>query len=798
LNKKEDVENRQPSTIKDGSPNDINITPLMKDVTEPTKLNSKKNPIKTSIPQLNAEKINKFVNIEAQILGEVKHKAIPGKVHIFCKNCDESLDLDIRDSQELMGELLFSKKNTRTILAPLLGGKCPNTKDGEGSHYVDFETEDHADYSLLQVRDVIRHDEKYNIQDYKPKWIHLVNHDIPDAKKISLNGIVVYDDTPQKRNIEVISDSVKPLEDELAQFKITDSDKIKFDRHFKKIPLNQMAPGMVGRDSVRETMLLLLHSPPYIPDIHPKGSLQRGLLRIIFLGDSKTNKSTAAKDLTPLNIGGKYPFGEFVSAETGSRTGILYTIDTDKKALSWGSLVLNDMGLVILDGMHSLHSEEVKGMREVLEQLMVVVRRSVSGDALARTRIIGIINPNHPMNQYLHACQAIKDTWVFKDPVDITRWDLFLPFRNEDVEFDDIINAEPQDRPIPDDIFIRHVYWAWSRKPEEIIYPKNIKQLIIEAYKKISNFQTSEIPLVHPAIKYVILRLSVAYATLLHSTNDTHDLVIVKEDHVKMASDILKTTYGLWELAEYIEEREGNNIDKGFLEILGELDTLAINILLKLQEKARSIRALASDFDVNKKKVESRYSVLKDLNMIDTSRRPAAITPFGIKFLKQILEIHRRSRSTLSPHPQNGDKQSNVYEDDPTMTPEKGLGDNTQNFLDPSREENSLEKKTNEELYNVSQYETGPEREKAEEILNNRLLKETKFNHTENFIKEDIIQIVEARPGEKYFTEIVSDVIRRGGSETDQDIVTSVAHKMLQTGLIKQDDEGLILPGGEL
>lgn len=770
----------------------------MKDITSPDKLNSKDNPIKTSIPQLNAQKINKFVNIEAQILGEVKHKALPGKVHVFCKNCGEGLDLDIRESRELMGELIFSKKSTKTILAPLLSGKCPDTKDGEGSHYVDFEIKDHADYSLLQVRDVIRHDEKYNIQDYKPKWLHLVNHDIPDAKKISLNGVVVYDDTPQKRNIEVISDSIKPLEDELAQFKITDSDKRKFDRYFKTIPINQMAPGMVGRDHVREAMLLLLHSPPYIPDLHPKGSLQRGLLRIIFIGDSKTNKSTAAKDLTPLNIGGKYPFGEFVSAETGSRTGILYTIDTDKRALSWGSLVLNDMGLVILDGMHSLHSEEVKGMREVLEQLMVVVRRSVSGDALARTRIIGIINPNQPMNHYLHSCQAIKDTWVFKDPVDITRWDLFLPFQNEDVEIDDIINSEPQDRPIPDDIFIRHVYWAWSRKPDEVIYPKNIKQLIIQVYKKISGFQTSEIPLVHPAIKYVILRLSVAYATLLHSTNDTHDLVIVKEEHVEMASNFLKTTYGLWELAEYIEEREGNSIDKGFLDILGELDTLTINMLLKIHQKPRSIRSLANDFDVNKKRIESRYSVLRDLNMIDTSRRPAAITPFGIKFLKQILEIHHRSRSPLSPHPQNGDKQNNAYKEDPPMSPEKGLGDNTQIFLDPLQEENNLEKKSNEEPYNLSKYKEGPKSEKAQEILNNRLLKEVKFGYTENFIKEDIIQIAEARPGEKYFSEIISDAVRKGGSETDQDQVTSVARKMLENGFIREDDDGLILPGGEL
>jgi hypothetical protein len=363
------------------------------------------------------------------------------------------------------------------------------------------------------------------------------------------------------------------------------------------------------------------------------------------------------------------------------------------------------------------------------------------------------------------------------------------------VEFDEIINAEPIDRPIPDEIFIRHVYWAWSRKPEEIIYPENIKELIIEAYKGISEYQTSEIPLVHPAIKYVILRLSVAYATLLHSTNDTHSMVIVKEEHVKMASRILKTTYGLWELAEYIEGREGTSIDKGFLEILGELDSLAINILLELQENPKSIRALASKFEVNKKAVEGRYATLKELNMIDTSRRPAAITPFGIKFLKQILEIHRKSGSTLSPHPMEGVKQGVTYDDDPTMTPQRGQGDNDQIFLDTSRKEQDLYKRSNEDLYNITQHDKGPIKEKAEEILNNRLLKEVKFSHTEHLIKEDIIQIVGARPGEKYITELISDAVRKGGSETDQDQVTRVAHVMLETGLIKQGDDGLVFPG---
>ncbi len=637
----------------------------IKEATIPPKANSEDNPREHRLAEINARTINDYVKIKLQILGEVSFKAVPRIVSIYCNDCGASVTIDLLNHLGLLKELVLYQKRRENIYSKQLTGECsqrgPNSdSDEHKEHDIRYEEYEFMDYSLLLVRDLISYDKKFEVQTYQPKWIHVINQPIPNTKKISITGKVVYDGRPSKMNIELIATNLEPLEDELENFRVNTEDKQYFKQYFQdKIPISQLAPSMVGRDDVKEAMLLVLHSPPYIPDINEGLPKQRGLLRIIFIGDTKTNKSTAAKDITNSHIGGYYSLGEFISAETGSRTGLLYMIDNDKKSLTWGSIVLNDMGIIVLDGLHSLHQEEMKDMREVLEQLMVSVRRSVSGDALARTRIIGIINPNNPMKDYTHNCQAIRDTWVFNDQVDVTRWDLFIPFNKEDVGNDDIIEAEPDIRPIPDQVFMRHVQWAWSRTSTQIKYPQNIKQLIKDSYHELFDYETVEIPLIHPGFKYTVLRFAVAYASLYHSTNDSHENVIVKETHVELATKFLKNNFKRLELAEYVKEIEGECFSQDFLEIFGAIDEVGIQILLELSKNKTSIRKLAADLKVNKSTIESRITILKEFNIVDTTSH-TKLTSFGMRILKTILKFNQEYGEHVSVDPKKPDINEEV------------------------------------------------------------------------------------------------------------------------------------------
>jgi hypothetical protein len=652
----------------------------MKKATTPPEINSEDKPLLRKLAGINAKSMDKYVKIKLQILGEVSFKAVPRKVTILCEDCGAHIELDLLNDLQLLAELIISQKNRKKIYGELLTRGCKGA-DGEitddKEHIISYEESEFMDYSLLLVRDLMSYDKKFEVQNYNPKWIHVINQPIPRTKKISMVGKVVYDGRPSKLNIELIATKLEPLEDELENFKVTIDDKQNFSQYFQDIiPIKQLAPSMVGRDDVKEALLLSLHSPPYIPDIHKNSPQMRGLLRMIFIGDTKTNKSTAAKDITNSHIGGYYSLGDFISAETGSRTGILYTIDNDKKSLTWGSIVLNDMGIVVLDGLHSLHQEEMKSMREVLEQLMVTVRRSVSGDALARTRIIGIINPNRPMRDYTHNCLAIRDTWVFNDQVDITRWDLIIPFNQADVDNEDIIKTEPETRPIPDKIFIRHVQWAWSRSSQQIKYPENIKQLIIDSYHELSTYETSEIPLVHLGFKFTILRFSVAYACLKHSTDDSHEKVIVKETHVKMATEFLKLNFKRLELEEYVKEIEGECFSEEFLDIFAAIDDIGIKILLELSKNKTNIRKLAKDFDVNKSTIESRFKIFKEYSIIDTSSRKTKLTSFGLKILKSILKFKQEYQMSGVPEKPDNKEDISLL----NQTPDTGQGEDISNL----------------------------------------------------------------------------------------------------------------------
>lgn len=108
------------------------------------------------------------------------------------------------------------------------------------------------------------------------------------------------------------------------------------------------------------------------------------------------------------------------------------------------------MGLVVLDGLHAIFKEEIKELREALESQKVIVRRSQSGEAMARTRVVGCMNPKarKPMKNYLYKCLALSESQLFADPPEITRWDLFLPFGDGDVPKSEITRHERKDRSI--------------------------------------------------------------------------------------------------------------------------------------------------------------------------------------------------------------------------------------------------------------------------------------------------------------------------------------------------------------
>ncbi|QLJ52867.1 MAG: hypothetical protein Sv326_0692 [Candidatus Fermentimicrarchaeum limneticum] len=504
------------------------------------------------------------------------------------------------------------------------------------SNFPDDMVASQHNYSVIYVQNLLEQIPKYEKKFYTPTRIHAVGRVPPSAKKIKIWGEVIVE--PKTKEISIIAEKIQPLETEFSDFKINEGDRINFPKYFSSgIDLSsQISPDLVGRPLVKESRLLVLHSPSKIPDI--MGNAIRGSLVEVYIGDTKCFKSKSMEDTTTSH----YHLGDYIVAESASRAGITYTIDTDNHTIVWGALPMNDLGYVAIDGLQNIHSDEIGEFREALEQQRVIVRRSQAGEALSRVRITAALNPNKskPINNYLYRCMAWLDTYIFVEPANLTRWDAFHVFGDADVDKDLIASRKAGTRPIPDDIFLRHVYWVWSRKPEHITYTNEAANEIIEKAKMIMReYSIPSLPIVHNGFRDVLTRFSVAYACLLHSTDSTQEQVIVDKVHVDRAVEFYTKMLEDLQLKDFKLSEEGKLeiTENEFTEICKSLDSTDYKILDSIKITAKTSTALSQELDVSTATIKRSYGTLGDFGLIKaTTGKGAELTARGVIFLHKL------------------------------------------------------------------------------------------------------------------------------------------------------------------
>lgn len=400
-------------------------------------------------------------------------------------------------------------------------------------------------------------------------------------------------------------------------------------------------PSIIGeaRKEVKVGVLLLLHSPYEIYDV--MRNIIRGTIKITMLGDTTTGKSVIVSDLTFNH----YNFGDYIAGEATSRTGLTYSIDTERRALIWGALVLNDRGMICLDGLQDLPPYEFDKLTEALRIERIVVTRYVRGEALARTRVIATMNPKrgHPIDSYPYPCMAIADNQIFNKEKNITRWDLFLPLFDEDVPTSEIVKAQPSKRPIPKDVFIRHVYWIWSRKAEDILWTDEARKTLINGIQKLMKaMKATGLPIVHNAYRDTLSRLSVACAGLRNSTDSTHEKIIVRAEDVVWVGRYVTSVLRRLKIHKYKElfEKSKKLEPDDLLSMLGDLDAFDFHILTLLLIKPHSSKELSKAIQMGEVSIrKTHFSRLKNWELIETMPGKGAVLTSKAKQLFKVLEV---------------------------------------------------------------------------------------------------------------------------------------------------------------
>lgn len=578
-----------------------------------------------------ADHVDEHVETKVQIVGNIDKKAMPKRLSIFCTDCGLSDILDLRYEEEILKAFLFGgsrrkKGEIKTYFNAL--SECE-----DGTHSPVWDIVEYMDYSILFVRDIQESSDIFEDAIFKERYVHLIDEEIPEAKVSKLRGKVKVDD---EDNLVILSMHAKDAEDEISNFTLTEEDKEDFEKYFndlEEIKYN-IAPGMVGRDNLRISRLLTLHSVVEIPDIEDTRKL-RGNINEVLIGDSKVYKSQSFHD-----VSNSYKLGKIVMGETSSRTGLLYTIDTEKSSLIWGALPQYDRKYLALDGMHCLPQEEISQFREAITQQRVEVQRLKKGSAKARTRVSVSANPRNPVSDYMHPCNALMDSKIFNEPPDVTRYDIFLVLAENDVTDNEIATRKTKEKNIPTEVFKRHILWAWNLECEDIIYQDETKDLIIEKTQElIEEFSISELPVVHSGAREVLTRLSVGMAVLLHSVDEDHKKVLVKPEHVNKVYDFYRETLSDIELDIYKDYIEGEKriTDDELSNLMSQLDDIDIKILDVVKYDYKTSQEICEEIDSGRSTIENRKTNLKAHNLIETDRlKGSKITPKGINLFKKI------------------------------------------------------------------------------------------------------------------------------------------------------------------
>lgn len=314
----------------------------------------------------------------------------------------------------------------------------------------------------------------------------------------------------------------------------------------------------------------------------------KGWLECAVVGDTRTGKTQTVKSLMQ-----HYRAGEFItSGENTTRAGLLGGAQqtNNRWMLTWGKIPLNDRKLLAIDEADNLREKGIIGLLSgvrssgVAEITMVQSQRTT-----ARTRLIWIANPsNGRVSEYNYGIEIVKE--LFEKQQDIARCDFALCAAKEDVPAEKINKPhnEKIDHVYTSESCHARIMWAWNRKADHIMFIGDAEEKIFNYANEFGEKYHPSIPLVIDAeMRVKIARMAVALATMMVSTDDDCNDVLVYGAHVDVVVDFLRNIYDskVMGYSSYSEQMiKSNQLDnKQFID--ETINTIKIiDILLSLDE----------------------------------------------------------------------------------------------------------------------------------------------------------------------------------------------------------------------
>jgi hypothetical protein len=384
---------------------------------------------------------------------------------------------------------------------------------------------------------------------------------------------------------------------------------------------------LVGRKNLSYVSFLTAFTPVWVTFDNDR---QRGWGIILIIGDTTTGKSETVRKVILLLKG-----GTMITAETASTVGLTAAAVKSEKGewrTDFGFLVLNDRGLLAIDGYQKLSKHASSKLAETERQGVVTKSTASKGSAPARTRQVKIANAVD-LNAGKYSTKAVSEFFypiqtvpTVLDKTVIARLDITVisDQRSVDAKAVNTLQTTSHD---PDLDFLSEVLkWAWSSKAVVSYTEDAVLHILGESTRLYRQFYCDSIPLVSIDFKFKLARLSTALAYMTLSTDDELKQLLVTKEHVAEVVSFIEGEYieaGLHAVAksEVIERPTEEDLESLMQDLEG-LDIpreTAINILRFIVLKAH----------VTKNVLKTRFS-LANHNQL----RPLVATLQGHGLLK--------------------------------------------------------------------------------------------------------------------------------------------------------------------
>lgn len=273
--------------------------------------------------------------------------------------------------------------------------------------------------------------------------------------------------------------------------------------------------------------------------------VQRGWVEGLIVGDTRVGKSEVAKQMLK-----HYGLGRMANCERVSFAGLVGGMQQIGKSwnINWGILPLYDRQMVVLDEASGLTTHQIGEMSGLRSSGIAEIVKIQQERTPARVRLLWIANRRKELDNRVddlsYGVRAVAE--VMGRVEDIARLDFALVVSETDVA-EAVVNAKTRDK-------IEHrftseachnlVLWAWSRKPEDIVFVDDTEDFILDAASTMSQKYSSEIPIVERSEQRIRLaRLSCAMAARLFSTDESAKQLLVRKEHVQLVLDFLTASY---------------------------------------------------------------------------------------------------------------------------------------------------------------------------------------------------------------------------------------------------------------